>query len=378
MPSNLLIIGNGFDLACGLETKYIHYFHYVLNQSPEMNALVEFLSGVSLDDLSDETLDKHLLKILPLDSDVVTFWDVYFTFQDWVYEKLNTDQTWVDIEDMLLRSFKERETYDISSNIIFSAANCVKNNSIELAFTRGSIYRYLGSYVYRIFKKRNIKIGENCYSNYLEKELDRFSSNFSKYIKQQILKNETYKNTALKLVKKIIGLDKIDNYMIDSFNYTPIEYATYYRNIHGVAEDEDVVFGITCGEGEQRRDIHDDREYRFTKEYKIAKLMVKYRQPFNDYRHVKNVFIYGSSLGEQDYYYFESIFDKCEILEKTSSSQIIFVYSIYDKDKEEEIIDNITAKVTNIINMYGDRHNDFGLFRRLIQNGTVVIKKINS
>ena len=378
MASNLLVIGNGFDLACKLNTKYAHYFDNVLKQSSEMKALVDFLDGIKIDDLEDKSIDKQLLKMLPQDSDVVTFWDVYFTFQDWMFNRLHTDQTWMDIEDMLLRCFEDKNSYDISCRLALSALESIADNSLEALFPPGSIYRYLGSYVYRVFKKRSYKITEDVFKDYLEKELDRFSCNFSKYIKQQLLEHKDYTERAVDLVSKIIGKNRMNDYMIDSFNYTPIDYAIYHHNIHGVASNGDVVFGITCGNGADREKIHKEWKYKFTKEYKIARIMAKNGSSFNSYLDVKKVFIFGSSLGEQDFDYFEAIFDECKIVDREPKANIIFVYSIYDKTRSKEIVDDITTKVTRLINMYGDRNNRYGLFRQLMQKRVIFIKQIDT
>lgn len=50
---------------------------------------------------------------------------------------------------------------------------------------------------------------------------------------------------------------------------------------------------------------------------------------------IKNIVFYGHSLAPADYSYFQSIFDYYNIYDNDIT--LVFYYSIYDKNKEQDI-----------------------------------------
>ena len=88
-----------------------------------------------------------------------------------------------------------------------------------------------------------------------------------------------------------------------------------------------------------------------------------------DYKEITDIYIYGLSLGKQDYDFFENLFDEFNILMRLYTVTIHFCFSLYDGKTREQVAEETTNRVTMLINSFGDNHKEFGLLRRMIQQG---------
>lgn len=71
----------------------------------------------------------------------------------------------------------------------------------------------------------------------------------------------------------------------------------------------------------------------------------------------ENLVIYGHSLDEADYSYFFPAFDKLKLTDSLASNVVVFAYSIYDSNKEEEIKAELRQAVSNIMYAYAKSKN---------------------
>ena len=99
-----LVIGNGFDLYCGLKTKYSDYFlhnisknkilkQWIIDFAPKVRIYANFTNKI--EKRSDFWVDfEH--------SEKANFWDIFFFIIS--YEETEIDNwTWYDIEKIMMR-----------------------------------------------------------------------------------------------------------------------------------------------------------------------------------------------------------------------------------------------------------------------------------
>ena len=351
----LLIIGNGFDLKCGLDTKYIHYYNYQKERSPSFKDLIDKLKRNETDSIDYDGLSRN---------EHITFFDLFFTMIDWNNNRLDSDHTWADIEDMLLSGFK---TGQFNKSLFENCYDCYVFTRNPSDFSSPTIfkkwYQIIAQYLYK--KKEMV---ENGFHQYLIAELDRFSINFAKYICEQVKAHPDYQEKAQYLIMKITGVG-LNECEILSFNYTEPLLSPHLSNIHGLAKKEKIVFGITCGKEKEKEATHLSWYYPMTKEYKMANVSAKGIKVSADYAGITDIYVYGSSLGEQDYDFYENLFDQFDFLMRLYPAKIHFCYSVYGDKTQNEIANDITSKVTKLVNTIGDNHKVYGLLRTMIQNG---------
>ena len=356
----LLIIGNGFDLHCGLHTSYLDYFNYQYKNSIGFKLFVNLLKHGNIEKL-DEAF--KLLK----DEKNITFFDVYFTVQDWNKELLGTDLTWSNVEDMLLKGFEGGTSNNLSYHLCFVCYSRLVAYNNTNSYDFDVSYDILGQYLASRFGF-NKTIDESTFNNFLLEELDKFSVNFSKFITKQVEETPNYITDAQNFIMKITG-HALNECIIISFNYTEPLASPSSANIHGIASKEKIVFGITCGEKEIKQNTHNSWYYKATKEFKIAKLLANGIKVSANYEGIKDIYVYGSSLGSQDYDFYENLFEYFEFLMRSNSARIHFCYSVYGNKTREEVAEDLTIKVTNLINKFGDNYKTYGLLRSMIQKG---------
>ncbi len=214
-------------------------------------------------------------------------------------------------------------------------------------------------------------------------ELKEFESSFSQYLDEQITGNTAYARNVINLYEIVVADSTISTQVL-SFNYTPKikKDILVYRNIHGSLEDKNIIFGIDASFNENE-DSFDPYLVKFTKTSRILKLtnnaMTINETDWNG-ENVDQIIIYGHSLGEADYSYFQSIFDSVNLYH--SSTRLVFAYSIYDSDRMEEIETTYETAVEKLMTRYGqsfsNQNHGRNLLHKLLLEGRVQIRLISS
>ena len=73
----LLILGNGFDLKCGLKTKYIDFWNYQRKNNVFFDRFVRFLISNNFKSFGKEEHDTSKIIIF---EPSITFFDIFFHF----------------------------------------------------------------------------------------------------------------------------------------------------------------------------------------------------------------------------------------------------------------------------------------------------------
>lgn len=364
----LLVIGNGFDLACGLKTHYRDYFDFLRGRYEQFNNFCTFLLDTVFNSLDDEGIEVYSNEMISMKQ--LNLWDFYFTLVDWKDSKLLSDQTWNEIELKIKNSvLSDKKKTKGGYGTWHSVFKYVQNMQYKLNFPvhNDNLTRLLAFYL----SKREINtISFEEFNNFVLHELYKFEENFAEYVRLQESIVSNYKEKAKELVHKMTSLSKFD---ICSFNYTQPFDDSNCINCHGVAKDKNVIFGIEKTNIGKEFDIKD--YYKYTKEaqglYVISKgtkINKKIRSTYT------RIYFYGLSFSKQDYDYFFQLFDIYKLA--STKTKFVFFYSIYDKDKADEIRENFVDSVTALINDYGEKIHCNNLLFIMTSNETIDIEPL--
>lgn len=386
--SQLLILGNGFDLHCGLKSSYKDFFQStILDTIGGRYGLQQMKAGVS------------------------GFWETLLFGYYTTFGKVNYN--WCDIETIIKNTVLAigNRNKGLAFEALESVKRCKDPNEIKSVYGTIEHFIYINcmSIFYDTLYSGKTYSDNEAYSlliNRILQELHKFERGFCKYIKNNIVNpnNEKEYNTqyivnAMNLLNILTGFTDIRYETIDdiierqeeayykplsptmyqsdwrekhilsqefsnlhsvnilSFNYTAlfdilgVQSPCLYNNVHGklcmnkCAENCascNIIFGIDdtiIQSQEENFELH-----KFSKTYR--KMLIADAEtsilPKKDNQMIEIKF-YGHSLSEADYSYFQSIFDYYNLYENNKVSLIFY----YSKGFEQ------TDEVYRLINTYG-------------------------
>lgn len=390
----LIVLGNGFDLNCGLASRFLDFF------VPRMKLIESAapLRGATLADYFSE----HEL----------TVWDLVL-FQRKKALGPRGLNNWCDVESAIA-DFMLDEVYPVDEmghdykSVIFddvcsywSEVACgeggdalVRREPSSFPPSPHSGYvdddtKFIGIYLASRYpggprERKDV-------AAVLLKELHVLEQCFAEYLGGALAKQPAYTANSGDYLHKLLdfGLSEIGALAYRStvlnFNYTspgnPLSAicdSIDYRNVHGHLGGE-IVFGI---DGTGRLD--DSTVARFTKTYR---LLVLARNDFGipiaysgeDGKgpvgiETGMIKFYGHSLASADYSYFQSIFDLVNLY--SSHVRLLFFYSDYSVTAREETY----QRVLNLLSAYGETmdNEDHGknLIHKLILEGRLSIVRL--
>ena len=411
MTSQLLILGNGFDLQCGLKSSYKDFFRQeILYTTTENYDVIQLKPGVT------------------------GFWEGLLV--EYYKTHKTTDYRWCDIEAIIKDTLwmiyfgEDHNSIDINRGMWQNAILYTEFGYVDpqVQYNNEQPYKFIWGYCVDFIdslnsQEQNYSDQEKLHSftKYLLNELHNFERRFCKYIKRNVVNpdnekelNKKYIVNAVNLLTKLTGfsqkhyndieefikqefsreqIGRIGNVLtsefsrlnathILSFNYTAIfdllevRSPCLYSNVHGKlcknlcaknCKSSNIIFGI------------DDNTIQAQGEYNDLRLFSKtYRKmfdtsapasvlPHNDGSII--IKFYGHSLSEADYSYFQSIFDYYNLYSNNYVS-LTFYYS----EKHDP-----TDAVYRLINEYGKTltNKDQGknlMHKLLLENRLKIVK----
>lgn len=387
----LIVLGNGFDLECGLHSKFSDFEESRLR-----------LLNPSVEDL--EKSNKSVAQYVH-DSGL-TAWDVILD------DKLQ--YPWSDIELAI-------ERWVTKPNVILES-KCSKVAEI-LNHTAGTqVERYLNPYccchswadtpeerVAQLLYSIDSQQGQWTplrVSQLLLAELNKMEQAFRSHLLNEVDENDAYAQNALDLLKRMLvaELPKEDCWDVAvsllDFNYTnPLvgadgstdssseeQMLLTLINIHGSLRENNIVFGI---DGTKHMDEADALP--FTKTYRLlsldnpdtAKLIQTHSLHGLRDDSTAMIKFYGHSLAQADYAYFQAIFDGVDLYE--SQTRLIFFYRPWKKDDGTRVSDmearsDMSRKVARLLSTYGSTldNKDHGknLMHKLLIEGRLSVRAI--
>lgn len=434
---HLIVIGNGFDLSCGLASSFKDFFE------PRMKVIDSLVS-------EEGTCDFEAIKARGL-----TAWDLILrSRKDMEARAFNVN--WCDVETAIANvfginlpedgiddegvmisdyavSFGSLQDYFYIANEVnaFNASDCIENRVDEIEQLVDGIddgdHRALSelgiedsessddSEVYSALLREGAhllgyrpnpwteRVGhylaytfpqvledpEGQLSSILMSELERMEHYFNCYLKDEVACKDGYSDCSDNLMQKLIKHTLVADGMPDdavtvlNFNYTsPYRWLKQQFgdadlvNIHGTLDDESI-FGIDGSGNLDDRDI-----LLFTKTYRVLKSArgvpsgsIAYpSQRGGDGLETSSIVFFGHSLSRADYSYFESIFSTVDLYNGHTS--LIFLYSNYAKGVRESEV----AKVLALLDHYGSSLGIAGrsnnLAHKLMLEGRLVVREI--
>ena len=303
----LIVIGNGFDLECGLASSFSNF----------VKARTVDFEKTDHGQIAEDMLFTK------------TIWDVILSSMG--------DANWCDIEgsiaDWLAPKNKEgkrsKSKFEKTLHKLANPTGFYDTDKVE-----DSVALFLE----KRYQHHEPWNSENVLQITRE-DLAKLESDFDRYLSHEVETSKDYREKAGKLMSEIIldqrpSKDKYDvEESILSFNYTRAinqfrsdKHDTEYVNIHGRLGGE-IVFGI---DGTDRMD--NPMALPFTKTYRLMALdlpnvgklvhVPTSGVPMAD--GTKMIKFYGHSLGEADYSYFQAIFDSVKLYE--GDTRLVFYF----------------------------------------------------
>lgn len=403
--TQLLVLGNGFDLQCGLKSTFNDFEETRLTELTEMGTI--FDAGKQIPYTNTPGPDGN-----PMNGNrsVDWFWNNKFTLWDLILKKEQQADTWYDIEDCInkwIKNIKDKMEDDVLDRYSQTMLrNRYPDSPTALLFWNQNIKQAIKEYATNVYKwngdiERLLQI--------LLSELQRYEKAFAAYLEEQIRKSSTYESASRELICKLV-VDQFDPSLfhpesqyrgdpiwergtsILDFNYTnPLneredeseqnEHKPLVFNVHGKAVDGNIIFGIDGTGVDTHLSLY--REIvKFTKTYRLMKLSSNPHpqlvQPYvagTNLHGTEYIKFFGHSLGEADYSYFQAIFDEVDLYE--SQTHLIFYYNTKrrngKKGSGKNAAEEMFEKVNHLISRYGETldNKDHGknLLHKLLLEG---------
>lgn len=384
MSSNLIVLGNGFDLKCGVKSTFKDFFDNRISEDVEQQ-IKSFYKNIDLRDsyrsLSFDEAQEYDGVLVPEDrynlikDAKLTFWDLLFVAK----KNKKTLVNWHNVEQNMLDILKELDLTKNYSHLGQRMISGIPGLSVKL---NNNTERYLikcSILAYYVIPKERYRSKKNL-DDFLLSELIEFESSFSKYLEDKILETYEYSYVSELLIRKIIGEDNsIDDVEALSFNYTePSCLRSKITNVHGKLRNNNIIFGIDQDEIRPNSLI-----YKYTKTFRKMVQINKNNGDsvyINNKNDLKNIFFYGHSLSVLDYSYFQSIFDYYNLYD--SNVSLTFCCSPYGDKTSQEILTEHAGLVANLLGKYGKTMNNENhgrnLMHKLMLEGRLTIKEINN
>lgn len=383
---NLLIIGNGFDLARYLPTSFNNYIENNKKKDFQIgkkdfenfledveNVLKNYNSNKSLK--SFNWINDNISSLLFANNkdkkfSSLSFWDIYMITKKHIKDSTNN---WADIEGLLFDFFNGKHNFkklinsdytpnnfnDILKRIKFmEQLNIIDNisNNLDGEYDSTKQNFYLQLLIYKFMINQNKISNIDKYYEYLISELHKFEKNFSDYL-LEILSISYTNESSSKLISYILDKDIDKKFNLLDFNYDNFDnsHVNKINYIHGSLKPSDkkpIIIGFDSS-GISPNEPY----YKFTKASRIMEQSVIESESILD-KNIKNIYFYGHSLADADNSYFNAIFDYYDLYNKDIN--LIFCYTPYkDTSKENEKLKSEKMNaINNLIFNYGKTLND--------------------
>jgi len=397
----LLVVGNGLDLASGLDSKFSSFLSK--KSTSDLNELVSKISKVRM--LKNTSLQYRFGPELHTD-DSSTMWEESIQsfqtlnekgarFNFWIFwfllqKKLTPDENqWSDVETELSVFLSSKAKGSMLSKISDGLDNYRKIRKDDALGSEDSVRtirrlramdfeHLICAMLILVYNYSIYNYGKEKLLDFFLNELNDFEGEFQKYLRQEVKSSVSYEEKVEHLIEKISGGDL---YNLLSFNYTtPDKGAIQSVNIHGQLDGK-IIIGIdsTSVDASKQPEL-----YKFTKTYRIMS-EANQRRNMVLTRTIKTIAFFGHSLARADYAYFQSLFDYFDIYKENIT--LIFFFSVFRKEGEgeDEAITNRQQEqfeaVSQLIEDYGktlESGKGKNLLHKMLLEGRVVIRDVDS
>ncbi|CAK1253399.1 AbiH family protein [Fructobacillus tropaeoli] len=373
MDEQLLVLGNGFDLNVGLKSSFEDYFN---QRFPNM------------EDKSNDVNQRELIEFSEYN-----MWDIIVRFVR-NYQGGVRLNNWSDLEKLLfdvMCSTDENSNnpllkYDLI-DMLCKVNERRNRESLEPDWKEPEQEDYIFKQIIRKAFVTQFKLfypmmdGNYSYSDMgrimatiLLKELNKMEMDFSRYLSKQVQLSSNYQFNSKILLEKLTGNSNLEKTNILSFNYTnPFTENNIenYRLIHGNLSDKNIIFGLGIDSIYHGNEDTISKFYsRFSKQSRVMDGLFKNKTQklkkwHFDNKKTNQIIFFGHSFSEADYFYFQALFDSINLY--SSNTELIFVYSVYDKEIASEIENTYRDSIEAMLISYGKSFDNQTHGRNLIQ-----------
>lgn len=307
---DLMIIGNGFDLNCGLKTNYNDYLNYQKMTPASFFTGFFYRADIHgyLANKNWNGFEEELGQLLGC---------IHMLFTDRLFSKQKED-------DKLRITVLKKDIVDAEHEDLFRVLKCIsgiKDESfVKEIFDQNKSNNFVTSFdsaseIDLIFSTEGLEKSRNSFQEYeslvirqIEKRLQELETSFSEYLsaidKDQKTTEYERKNHFSFIANRVL-----------SFNYTSTNKAlsSNIQYVHGSIEKKNVLFGIDANMSPKIKQLSEIPEY--LPFFKRARRILKNCNPnyssfINSISEDSNVAIFGHSLDKADASILKPIFDK--------------------------------------------------------------------
>ena len=396
----VLVLGNGFDLQCGLKSSFADFMQTRIARVKKIDDILS-----SSEDLPLITVRRPDGYELHGNNLSYFLWGEGLTVWDFILFEDKQQRAWYDVEECI------KDWVDYSSP---SAPSTPHLRQICDAFEPPDKDHW--PYLQGPIKADQcvLAYATDFYSwdgqagsllDILLDQLNYFEAWFATYIKDQIRFNDRYPFNVNTLVDYLAN-DEMPERVLDmahnegrysaspestdilDFNYTePVnrrwKNSPTCLNVHGLARADNIIFGIDGTNINPEQECYAEI-VKFTKTYRIMALnsiphpsLVRPYLSSDPGNETSTIKFFGHSLAEADYSYFQAIFDEVSLYE--SNTRLIFYYNERRPDGKNAQAE-MFEKVNHLITTYGQTldNKDHGrnLLHKLLLEGRLVIKQV--
>lgn len=364
-----LVIGNGFDLYCGLKTSYSDFFKTKEHDNNTFNRWFAENNNNFFNYINNGScnIDFNVIKSLDV-------WTIYF----FILMKTRTDYNpnWWDVEKQIENSLKDSKV-NLNWNWIYKT---IKEKSFSMP-SIGKANKEFVECLAAILISRNGNLRNaslEVFYEYLLAELKKFERNFARYIcslhNNGNYTNSLFKSHSEKAIEKLCNKDNIVS--VDSFNFDNLEIKELDDKLHHINGDFNVpIFGVDSSAFGVT-----NQGYIFTKSYRRMEKDMNDDEIMNK-EDFENVVIFGCSMQSADYSYFFAIFDTINIIDVNSKSKIVFAFNVYDSNKADIIKSDLRKTIFNLFYEYskykGNNVEPNRLLDALTSQGKIILYEIS-
>ena len=341
-----VVLGNGFDLYCGLRTRYSDYYKWRGKDYRELDKRFTAICNIIYENTNPAykkpvvSLFPHLIAIK--DANV---WDLFSI----LYPREGEGFLWCDIESEMLESLNNADepggySYkphweDVLAVLMGDSAD----NHDAGSFLMASFIRS---------KEGQIQWTCESFYDYLLEQLKEFEMRFSYFVTTQHLiyrgmiwvENTAYQRNARELFGLLCNPGELVS--IDCFNYGFVPDPELNAKCHYVNGNwSNPIFGLDSVFPP------DDPRYIFTKTNRRIEWDMNGEVTMDDSEY-DNVIVFGHSLNKHDYSYFFPLLDHLEMTNAVSTKKFIVVYNVYDSANAQMIKSDIRKNLYSLFSNY--------------------------
>lgn len=377
--AELVVLGNGFDLAIKLKTKFEDFIDSIKPKMENLYGKMNFTDIEFLETKYDENYWALLLFITKLYGKDVSEWNnveklikevIISTCNNWQERNMLKDLLKIEDEDQgsaLLNSY--------STVLINFRRMRMSMDGLEFIESKVSIVSFLFN---------ELLLFEKSFADYINRIDEKLNNEneFHKLITASMLlgkitgklPNRSNQSTTFGHKVHILSFNYTNYLAVDNL-FSGVRWDSYdtYSPIHGMAKYNNIIIGF-----DETNLKADEPEYCFTKTSRLLNSPLAESESYNTFMRndISSIKFYGHSLSEYDYSYFQSIFDYYNIYDSVVKLEFLFT----DYDPSVNIRGIYTNSVIKLMKDYGESLDNVkhgrNLLHKMIIEGRLKIKEI--